>query len=115
MEDLVVQYHGFSPSNFVRTYIEDLLRKLHEESPSSSSLRAYVSRSEGAYKGFVRISSHAGNFFAIASSDGLVDLGHKLTERTRKQLGRWKRQRFSRGNRRARFDTRRSRALEAES
>jgi hypothetical protein len=44
----------------------------------------------------VRISSHAGNFFAVASSRSMIELGHKLLERTRKQLGRWKHRRYAR-------------------
>ena len=100
MEELSVHYHGFSPSSAAESAINGIMRELLEESPSSASLRATISKDGEAYKGIVTISSHAGRFFAIGSSESLVELGHMLTARMRRQLDRWKSRRFKRRDRR---------------
>lgn len=96
IDDLFIQYRGFSPSKFAQTYVEDVMRKLHEEAPSSSLIRVSIARaSPKTFKGFVRISSHAGTFFAMGSSTSLIELAHQLLERTRRQLAKWKSRRFA--------------------
>jgi hypothetical protein len=71
------------------------MQKIHDESPASATLRVSLSKiGEHAFKGFIRISSHAGHFFVQASGSGVIDLSHQLLERTRRKLEKWKRRRF---------------------
>lgn len=96
MDEFIIQYQGFSPSEFAKTYVRELMTKAYDESPSSSTMRVTISKTgQGLFKGFVRISSHAGPFFVMASSDKLTELSHQLLERTRRQLDKWKTRRFS--------------------
>ena len=96
MDEFNIQYQGFSPSEFAKTYIRQLMNKVHDEAPSSSTLRVTISKTgQNLFKGFVRISSSAGPFFVMASSDKLTELAHQLLERTRRQLDKWKTRRFS--------------------
>lgn len=95
MDDLLIQYHGFSPSEFARNHVHQQMQKIHDEAPASSTLRTTIHKvSEHSFKGFVRISSHAGHFFVQATSASLIDLTHILSERMRRKLDRWKGKRF---------------------
>lgn len=95
MNEIFVQYKGFSPSTYTRSYFTNMLRQLHEESPTTSVMKAHMSRSGGMFKGMVKITSAAGDFFAIASGSRIKDVGHRLTLQIRKQLEKWKANRFS--------------------
>lgn len=95
MEELTIQYRGFSPSQFTQNHVRTLMQKIHDESPASATLRvSLVKMREHAFKGFIRISSHAGHFFVQATSSGVIDLTHQLLERARRKLEKWKRKRF---------------------
>lgn len=97
MDDFVIQYHGFSPSRFAQSYIQDLMEKLRDEAPASAALRISITKvDKHAFKGFIRISSQAGSFFAQASSSKLTGVAHRLLERMRRKLDKWKSRRFNR-------------------
>lgn len=94
MDDFLLTYQGFHPSEFTRQYLEDRLGELHDECPYGSTLRVTFTRHEGEFKGMVRIHSSAGNFFAIATDAKLRETTKKLVEQVRRQLGKWKSHRF---------------------
>lgn len=95
MDDLIIQYKGFSPTQFTQNHVRTLMQKIHDESPASATMRVSLAKmQEHAFKGFIRISSHAGHFFVQATSSGVMDLTDQLLERARRQLERWKHRRF---------------------
>ena len=96
MEDIVIQYNGFSPTEFSKHYIDALMRQVRDEAPATATMRVVISRAGDGYRGFIRISSTAKPFFAIASGPKLTAVTDQLLERIRKQLSRWKETRFTR-------------------
>jgi hypothetical protein len=97
MEDFAIQYQGFSPSPFAQNYVRDLMAKIHEEAPSASHMKVTISKvDDRAFRGLVRITSHAGSFNAIASGAGFIEVAHELFDRMRRQLEKWKDRRFDR-------------------
>jgi hypothetical protein len=96
MDEFIVQFHGFSPSPYAQMYVRELMEKLHEQAPASSSMRVIFNKTgPHSFKGTLRISSHAGPFFANASGSGLFDVSHELFDRVHRQLDKWKTLRFS--------------------
>jgi len=95
MDDITIQFEGFSPPEFVHSYFTDLLEQIREEAPTWANIRASVHRVGEEFRGVIKITSHAGEFFSTASSRKLNELGRKLTQRIRRQLDRWKSTRFS--------------------
>lgn len=95
MDEIHVQYKGFSPSWEIQAHVRELLQQLHDESPTSSVVRAHISKVNDAFKGILRITSAAGDFFAIASGKRIGEVTGKLTSRIRRQLIRWKSLRFT--------------------
>ncbi|MGZ3774067.1 MAG: hypothetical protein ACXVCY_08700 [Pseudobdellovibrionaceae bacterium] len=96
MEDRYFKFQGFHPSDFTRSYLNDKINALLEESPYGSDLKATFTRQGHLFKGVVTIYSSAGKFFAVASGTKLKEVMQKLVEQIRKQLDRWKSQRFRR-------------------
>jgi hypothetical protein len=94
MGDLFLKFQGFHPSDFTRSYLNDKMSAIHDEAPYGSSLHATFTRRDHLFKGVVTIYSSAGKFFAIASGSKLKEVSHRLVEQIRKQLDRWKSQRF---------------------
>ncbi len=95
MEDLIVQYRGFSPTKHTQDHIRSLMQRIHDESPASASMRVSLAKiGEHAFKGFIKISSHAGHFFVQATGSGVNDLTHQLLDRARRKLEKWKYRRF---------------------
>ncbi len=93
MNDIQVQYQGFHPSEFARGYVESLLTQIHDRSPYGSLLRASITREGERLKAQVRITSAAGEFFAVAQGRRLREVGRKAFARIQKQLERWKSER----------------------
>jgi ribosome-associated translation inhibitor RaiA len=93
-EDVSIQYHGFHPSEFFRSFVLSKLRDLREEAPDRSALKAAFSRDGRLLRGMVRIQSVAGSFFAEAEGSRLTEVIRKLISRLRRQLGKWKASRF---------------------
>ena len=91
---LLIQYHGFHPSQFTQSYLSSMMEELHEESPYGSTLRATFSRKNKVIKGVVQITSAAGPFFAVASGTGLKEVSKKLTLQMRRRLEKWKSKRL---------------------
>jgi hypothetical protein len=95
MENSKILFHGFSPSQFARDYVQTLMDKIRDEAPSGANVRMQIKRvGERTFRGMVTIHSHAGSFFATASHPALIELGHELLERTRRELDKWKSKRF---------------------
>lgn len=93
-DDCNIQFQGFHPSDFTRSYLNDKMSALHEETPYGASLKATFSRNDADFKGVVTIHSSAGKFFAVATGRKLKEVTQKLMEQIRKQLDRWKTNRF---------------------
>lgn len=94
MDNHFLKFQGFHPSNFTRTYLNDKLSAIYDEAPYGSTLQASFTRKDHTFKGVVTIYSSAGKFFAVASGNKLKEVTGKLIEQIRKQLTRWKSQRF---------------------
>lgn len=95
MEDIMIQYQGFHPSEFTKNYLDSKLSELLEQAPYGASVRAVFSRRNKILTANVRIISAAGQFFASAQGEHLRDVSRKLTERVRRRLNRWKTIRFA--------------------
>lgn len=95
MENDTVKYEGFSPHNRIKTYMKDLVEQISNEAPTWATVRATVHRAGKEFRGVIHITSHAGEFFATATSKKMKVLGHKLTHQIRRQLGKWKATRFT--------------------
>lgn len=94
MDDLYLKFQGFHPSDFTRSYLNDKMSAIRDEAPYGSNLQATFTRRDHLFKGVITIYSSAGKFFAVASGTKLKEVTHKLIEQMRKQLDRWKSQRF---------------------
>ena len=94
MDDRFLRFQGFHPSDFTRSYLDDKMSALQEAAPYGATLKATFTRRDHAFKGVVTIYSSAGRFFAIASGSKLKEVTQRLVEQLRKQLDRWKSQRF---------------------
>lgn len=94
MDDCLLKIQGFHPSEFTRSYLNEKISAIHDEAPYGSTLKAVFTRRNHLFKGVVTIYSSAGKFFAVASGSRLKDVTHKLIEQIRKQLDKWKSQRF---------------------
>lgn len=104
MDEIHVQYKGFSPSWETQAHVRELLQQLHDEAPTSSVVRAHISRVSDSFKGIMRITSAAGDFFAIASGRRIGEVTTKLSSRIRRQLMRWKSLRFTNETIRRHYD-----------
>lgn len=96
LDNILLKFQGFHPSDFTRSYLNDKMRAIQDGSPYGSNLQATFTRRDHLFKGVVTIYSSAGKFFAVASGTKLKEVTHKLLEQIRKQLDRWKSQRFQR-------------------
>lgn len=96
MDDLLLRFQGFQPTEEVRSYLNERMSELQEEAPYGARLDATFSRHGQSMKGVVTIHSFAGKFFAVASGANLVDVTQRLIERLRRRLDRWKSRRFRR-------------------
>lgn len=95
IDDRYLKFQGFYPSDFTRAYVDDKMCAIHEEAPYGSTLKATFSRSDHLFRGVVTIYSSAGKFFAMATGTKLKEVTQKIVEQLRKQLNRWKSQRFA--------------------
>jgi hypothetical protein len=90
MQDIIIQFQGFHPSEFTRSYLDSKLSDLSAEAPDGSTLRAVFKRRNKMLIAQVRILTHTGMFFVSANGTHLREVTHKLNERARRQLRRWK-------------------------
>lgn len=90
MENMMLKFQGFHPSDFTRSYLEDKMTILQHEAPYGARMEASFTRHNQDFKGIVTILSPAGKFFAIASGTKLKDVTHKINEQLKKQFGKWK-------------------------
>jgi hypothetical protein len=96
--DISIQFQGFHPSKFTREFVEERLAEILEESPFGAALRASFTRQKNMIKGIVSVTSKRGKFFAVASSNQVDDVGRQLFSRIRRQLTKWKENRFKPNN-----------------
>ncbi len=90
MNDVTTQYQGFHPSEFARLYLESKLNEIHERSPYGSVLRAIFTREGERLKVQIRVTSAAGEFFAVAKGRRLRETGRKAFAQLQRQIERWK-------------------------
>ena len=90
MEHIMIQYQGFHPSEFTKSYLDSKLSDLLAQAPSDSSVRAIFTRKNKELVASVKIASTRGHFFATARGLHLRDVSRKLAERVRRRLNRWK-------------------------
>lgn len=81
-------FHGFSPSEANRYFVDSFVHRLAEEAPRDAVIRTEISLHEHVFRGMIHVGSHSGRFFATASSANFHDLGPLLLGRLRKQLDR---------------------------
>lgn len=82
------KFHGFSPSEANRYYVDGFVQRLAEEAPRDAVIRTEISLQGRAFRGMIHVGSHSGRFFATATSENFHDLGPLLLGRLRKQLDR---------------------------
>jgi hypothetical protein len=90
MDEIHVQYQGFTPSEFTRAFLETKLSELQDRAPYGSTVRATFVRVNERLKAHLRILSSAGEFSAIAQGRRLRDVSRKLLSQIHKQIQRWK-------------------------
>jgi ribosome-associated translation inhibitor RaiA len=90
MENMMIKFQGFHPSDFTRSYLDEKLATLQEVAPKGAHMEAVFTRDHSHFKGIVTIFSPAGKFFAVANGTKLKEVTHKINEQIRKQLHRWK-------------------------
>jgi hypothetical protein len=96
MDDILIQYQGFHPSDFTRSYLDSKLSEIYSQAPYGASIRAVFTRKNKVLSAHLRIMSAAGQFFISAQGQHLNDVGQKLAKRVRKQLKRWQTMRLKR-------------------
>lgn len=95
MEEFSIQYRGFTPPNQTKQFFQCLLRRIQDDAPDASFIRASFAHDHGEYKGIININSEAGRFMSFAQTGDPNDLGAQLYEKLREQLNRWKTRRFT--------------------
>lgn len=94
-KDIVVQYQGFHPSEFTKSYLESLVGEVKREAPRGAKIRASFRRENKSIKAVLQISSYAGQFFASATGLGLHDISRKMLQQLRRQVKKSKSKRHS--------------------
>jgi hypothetical protein len=90
MNDILIQFQGFHPSEFTRAYLDLKLSELHGQAPYGAILMAVFTRKRKVLTANVRIMSAAGYVFAQARGTGLREVSYKISARVRKKFNRWK-------------------------
>lgn len=98
IEDAILNFRGFVPTEYICTEINALVQMLLQESPSESFLRASFSRDNHSFFGAIDITSTVGTFCATAIDSQVLGLASKLKGQIVRQLEEWKRHRFSKAS-----------------
>jgi len=93
--DIRIRYHGFHPSEYMKSHLDSIMQEIYDESPDGCSLRASFSRHKDILKGIIQVTSPAGHFFASATGKGLHEVANRLLLQMRRRLDKWKSKRFS--------------------
>jgi ribosome-associated translation inhibitor RaiA len=94
-DSIKIRYQGLHPTDELTSFLEGKMNEIHSEAPYDSFLQSHFMRlGEREFKANIHISSPAGSFFASAGGTSLEDVVKKCVTRIRKQLARWKTQRF---------------------
>ncbi len=94
MDNISTEFQGFKPSEYTRTYVDDVLHVIQEEAPYGSAVSANFVRENERVKGTIKINSVVGRFFAVAEGSRLSEVSMRLKEQMRHQLNKWKAMRF---------------------
>lgn len=95
MDEFLIHYRGFTPANSTKQFFQSLVRRIQDDAPTSSFIRASFQQEQGQYKGTININSEAGRFLSFAQTTDPTELGQQLYEKLRDQLNRWKARRFT--------------------
>lgn len=94
MEEFSIQYRGFTPASSTKQFFQTLIRRIQDDAPDCSFIRASFAHDHGEYKGIININSEAGRFLSFAQTADPKELGTQLYEKLREQLNEWKTRRF---------------------
>lgn len=89
-QDVRVHYQGFQPGPMTEMKLASWADEIHDEAPSDACLKATYTKSGRTYQGMIRITSRAGEFFAIARGPNLYAVARQAMDRIRRQLKKWK-------------------------
>lgn len=95
-QDVRVQYSGFHPSEKTDQRLHSWANEIQEQAPSESNIKAVYSKNGREYQGELRVTSRAGQFYAIARGVNLYSVARDAMKRMRRQLDKWKTVRFHR-------------------
>ncbi|MBX9767974.1 MAG: hypothetical protein K2X47_11945 [Bdellovibrionales bacterium] len=101
-EAVIVQYHGIHTSDLTKNSIFSLINEIHEEGPSSATVRATFTKTfskstnEKEYRGMVHVHSKAGSFFTAATHENLMEVAERVLCQMRRKMDKWKSNRISR-------------------
>ena len=90
MNEVQIQYQGFHPTPFTESFLDSSLQELCSQAPSGAIIQAVFRRKNKMLIASIRILSATGNFFTQAHGQRLGEVSRRLSERTRRQLRRWK-------------------------
>lgn len=93
-EDIYLNFHDFQPTRFMRLYLGSFISEVHEQSPCGARINASFSRKGDKIKGRIKVISAVGHFFALAEGKRLKEVTAKLNSQMKRQLIRWKKNRF---------------------
>lgn len=95
MDDTLIYYRGFTPAEVTKQAFQKLIRKIQDDAPTSSFIRASIAHDGGFYRGAVKINSMIGHFHGYAQTQDVQSLGDELYENLCLQLNQWKATRFA--------------------
>lgn len=92
--ELECEYIGLSPDLGLRNFVSTVGENLLDLAPSNSMLKIALRKNNDLISATCRIFSHAGIFEAEAQSERELAAIRKAEEKIRRQLDRWKENRF---------------------
>lgn len=105
-DNLRVRYLGLHPGGDLDIFVREKLSEIQIEAPVDSFIHAHLIRlAEKDYKVNILISSGAGHFFASAHGAELRLVLKKVISNVRRQIEKWKDQKYHRGPPRAPMGT----------
>ena len=93
-QDVRVQYSGFHPSDRTDQRLQSWAHEIQEQAPSESNIKAIYTKQGREYQGELRVTSRAGQFYAIARGVNLYSVARDAMKRMRRQLEKWRTVRF---------------------
>ena len=87
------RYLNFSPSDGFQLYVNGLIDRLSELSPSDASMHSAIEQIEGRFKCRVEINSRTGTFLAQSESDNAQRALEEARRRVLRHLVKWREER----------------------